>query len=95
MLYLDCQHDPVRLTEHLRGTRESEPKKKRKVCLVGVWEHGTCQKMAQETTSRQAPISNGHATLGKGLTCSPPKKVPGEPDQTYRSINKILAQPRE
>ena len=24
MLHLDCQHDPVRLTEHLRGTRESE-----------------------------------------------------------------------
>ena len=28
MLYLDCQHDPVRLTEHLRGTRESEQKKR-------------------------------------------------------------------
>ena len=27
-LYLDCQHDPVRLTEHLRGTRESEHKEK-------------------------------------------------------------------
>ena len=29
MLYLDCPHDPVRLTEHLRGTRESEPKKQK------------------------------------------------------------------
>ena len=28
MLYLDCQLDPVRLTEPLRGTCESEPKKK-------------------------------------------------------------------
>ena len=26
MLYLDCQHDPVCLTEHLRGTRECEQK---------------------------------------------------------------------
>ena len=28
MLYFGCQRDPVRLTEHLRGTRESEQKKK-------------------------------------------------------------------
>ena len=28
MLYLDCRHDPVRLTEHLRGTREPQQKKK-------------------------------------------------------------------
>ena len=28
MLYLDCQFDPVRLTEHLRGTREPEQKKR-------------------------------------------------------------------
>ena len=27
MLHLDCQLDPVRLAEHLRGTRESEQKK--------------------------------------------------------------------
>ena len=27
MLYFGCRHDPVRLTEHLRGTRESEKKK--------------------------------------------------------------------
>ena len=27
MLYLDCQLDPVRPTEHLRGTRESEKRK--------------------------------------------------------------------
>ena len=27
MLYLDCRHDPVRLTEHLRGTHEPEQKK--------------------------------------------------------------------
>ena len=27
MLYLDCQRDPVRLTEHFRGTRESEQTK--------------------------------------------------------------------
>ena len=29
MLYLDGQHDPVRLTGHFRGTRESEQKKDR------------------------------------------------------------------
>ena len=28
-LYFDCQRDPVRLTEHFRGTRGSEPKKKK------------------------------------------------------------------
>ena len=28
MLYLDCQLDPARLTDHLRGTRKSEHKKK-------------------------------------------------------------------
>ena len=33
MLYLDCQHDPVRLTEHFRGTRESE---QRKILLMTV-----------------------------------------------------------
>ena len=31
MLYLDCQRDPVRLTEHLRGTRESEQKANNKL----------------------------------------------------------------
>ena len=27
MLYFDCQLDPVRQTEHLRGTRKSKQKK--------------------------------------------------------------------
>ena len=35
MLYLDCQHDPVLLTEHLRGTRESEQRRKRSARWTG------------------------------------------------------------
>ena len=35
MLHLDCQHDPVRPTEHFRGKGESEKKKRRLVvCCV-------------------------------------------------------------
>ena len=42
MLYSDCQHAPVRLTEHLRGTRECELNKNTKakslnmMCTTGV-----------------------------------------------------------
>ena len=63
MLYLDCQHDPVRLTEHFRGTRESEQTKS--------WYQFCCNHIRQGFGVKMSHLwvpTNGHWTEGEHPT---------------------------
>ena len=43
MLYLDCQHDPVRLTEHLQGKKDSCSLRAYFVNLISLWDASAWQ----------------------------------------------------
>ena len=53
MFYFDCQLDPVRLTDHLQGTRKSEQKKG----CMGTWCMGTGKCFCQQKIVLQVQCS--------------------------------------
>jgi hypothetical protein len=55
MLFFKCHTEPVRLTEHLRGTRKSGPKKK--VCVY------RCSRQAPQAAHRWPLRSRGRGAL--------------------------------
>ena len=72
MLYFGCRLDPVRLTEHLRGTRKSEHKKK--ACKVGLQGH-TINGTARLATMGECEWYSGTLSVAPNDSNPPPPPV--------------------
>ena len=98
---LDCRHDPVRPTEHLRGTRESEQKKNRMAhfkcvlvaCRLLLWLTKYGDEFSQCMGSHRVQRPALHATHSNYtpmalLPCPTARPMPEPPCPTLQSKSK-------